>query len=41
MVNTALDLVNGLQLCRNAGFKNVKVSPVKGFEWFKVLAATK
>jgi ubiquinone/menaquinone biosynthesis C-methylase UbiE len=29
------------QLCRNAGFKNVEVSPVKGFEWFKVLIATK
>jgi ubiquinone/menaquinone biosynthesis C-methylase UbiE len=28
-------------LCRNAGFKNVEVSPVKGFEWFKVLEATK
>ena len=29
------------KLCKNAGFKNVEVSPVKGFEWFKVLAATK
>src|SRR5665647_16201 len=29
------------QLCRNAGFKNVEVSPVKGFTWFKVLVATK
>jgi ubiquinone/menaquinone biosynthesis C-methylase UbiE len=29
------------KLCRNAGFKNVKVSPVKGFAWFKVLVATK
>jgi ubiquinone/menaquinone biosynthesis C-methylase UbiE len=29
------------KLCRNAGFKNVEVSPVKGFEWFKVLVATK
>ena len=29
------------QLCRNAGFKNVEVSPVKEFEWFKVLVATK
>jgi ubiquinone/menaquinone biosynthesis C-methylase UbiE len=28
-------------LCRNAGFKDVEVSPVKGFAWFKVLAATK
>jgi len=28
-------------LCTNAGFKNVEVSPLKGFEWFKVLAATK
>lgn len=29
------------KLCRDAGFKNVKVTPVKGFEWFKVLVATK
>jgi len=29
------------ELCRNAGFKNVEVSPVKEFEWFKVLVATK
>jgi len=29
------------KLCRNAGFKNVKVSPVKGFAWFKVLVASK
>jgi len=29
------------KLCRNAGFKNVEVSPVKGFAWFKVLVATK
>ena len=29
------------KLCRNAGFRNVKVHPVKGFEWFKVLVATK
>ena len=29
------------KLCRNAGFKNEKVSEVKGFEWFKVLVATK
>jgi ubiquinone/menaquinone biosynthesis C-methylase UbiE len=28
-------------LCRNAGFRKVEVSPVKGFEWFKVLVATK
>jgi ubiquinone/menaquinone biosynthesis C-methylase UbiE len=29
------------KLCRNAGFTKVKVYPVKKFEWFKVLAATK
>ncbi len=29
------------ELCRDAGFKKVEVSPVKGFEWFKVLVATK
>jgi ubiquinone/menaquinone biosynthesis C-methylase UbiE len=29
------------KLCRNAGFRKVEVSPVKGFEWFKVLVATK
>jgi ubiquinone/menaquinone biosynthesis C-methylase UbiE len=29
------------KLCRNAGFRNVEVSPVKGFAWFKVLVATK
>ena len=29
------------QLCRDAGFKNVEVIPVKGFAWFKVLVATK
>jgi hypothetical protein len=29
------------KLSRNAGFKNVKVGPVKGFAWFKVLLATK
>ncbi|MCX6683717.1 MAG: class I SAM-dependent methyltransferase [Methanoregula sp.] len=29
------------KLCRNAGFKNVEISPLKGFEWFKVLVATK
>jgi hypothetical protein len=29
------------KLCRNTGFRNVEVSPVKGFEWFKVLVATK
>jgi hypothetical protein len=29
------------ELCRNAGFKNVEVSPVKGFAWFKVLVTTK
>ncbi|MCX5854611.1 MAG: methyltransferase domain-containing protein [Deltaproteobacteria bacterium] len=30
-----------VKLCRNAGFKNVEVYPLKGFEWFKVLVATK
>ncbi|MGA2161294.1 MAG: class I SAM-dependent methyltransferase [Methanoregula sp.] len=29
------------KLCRDAGFKKTEVSPVKGFEWFKVLVATK
>jgi ubiquinone/menaquinone biosynthesis C-methylase UbiE len=29
------------KLCRNAGFKKVEVSPLKGFEWFKALVATK
>jgi ubiquinone/menaquinone biosynthesis C-methylase UbiE len=29
------------QLCKNAGFKKVEVSPMKEFEWFKVLVATK
>jgi ubiquinone/menaquinone biosynthesis C-methylase UbiE len=29
------------KLCRNAGFKNVEVSPMKDFTWFKVLVATK
>lgn len=29
------------KLCRDAGFKNVEVSPVKGFARFKVLAAIK
>ena len=29
------------KLCKNAGFKKVKVSPLKGFVWFKVLVATK
>jgi ubiquinone/menaquinone biosynthesis C-methylase UbiE len=29
------------ELCRNAGFRKVEVSPVKGFEWFKVLVAAK
>lgn len=28
-------------LCKKAGFKNVEVHPVKGFEWFRVLVATK
>jgi coenzyme F420-reducing hydrogenase gamma subunit len=30
-----------VKLCRDAGFRNTEVSPVKGFEWFKVLVATK
>jgi hypothetical protein len=29
------------KLCRNAGFKKVEVSPLKKFESFKVLVATK
>jgi len=29
------------KLCRDAGFKNVEVSLVKGFAWFKVLVAIK
>jgi len=29
------------KLCKDAGFKNVEVSPVKGFAWFKVLVAIK
>jgi len=29
------------KLCKDAGFKDVKITPVKGFEWFKVLVATK
>lgn len=29
------------ELCSNAGFKNVEVTPVEEFEWFKVLVATK
>ena len=29
------------KLCRDAGFKNIEVSPVKGFAWFKVLVAIK
>jgi hypothetical protein len=28
-------------LCTDAGFRHVEVSPVEGFEWFKVLVATK
>jgi hypothetical protein len=30
-----------VKLCKNAGFKTVVVSPLKGFAWFKVLVATK
>jgi hypothetical protein len=29
------------KLCKNAGFKNVEVIPLKGYAWFKVLVATK
>jgi ubiquinone/menaquinone biosynthesis C-methylase UbiE len=29
------------KLCRDAGFRNTEVSSVKGFEWFKVLVATR
>ncbi|MDD1719527.1 MAG: class I SAM-dependent methyltransferase [Methanoregulaceae archaeon] len=29
------------ELCRDAGFEKVEVNPVEGFEWFKVLVATK
>lgn len=29
------------KLCKNAGFKKVEVSPLKGFESFKVLVAKK
>ncbi len=29
------------ELCTHAGFRNVKVSPLKGFESFKVLVATR
>jgi ubiquinone/menaquinone biosynthesis C-methylase UbiE len=29
------------KLCKNAGFKNVEIIPLKGFAWFKVLVATK
>ncbi len=29
------------KLCRDAGFQNAEVTPVQGFEWFKVLVATK
>jgi len=28
-------------LCRNAGFKNITITPVKSFEWLKVLYAEK
>jgi ubiquinone/menaquinone biosynthesis C-methylase UbiE len=30
-----------MALCRGAGFWQVEVTPVKGFEWFKVLVARK
>jgi ubiquinone/menaquinone biosynthesis C-methylase UbiE len=29
------------RLCKNAGFRKVETTPLKGFEWFKVLVATK
>lgn len=29
------------KLCKNAGFRKVEVTPLKEFEWFKVLVATK
>lgn len=29
------------QLCKSAGFRKVEVSPLKEFEWFTVLVATK
>jgi ubiquinone/menaquinone biosynthesis C-methylase UbiE len=29
------------KLCKHAGFKTVKIIPLKGFTWFKVLVATK
>jgi len=29
------------QLCKNVGFKNITVSPVKSFNWLKVLCAEK
>jgi ubiquinone/menaquinone biosynthesis C-methylase UbiE len=29
------------KLCRNAGFMKAEIIPLKGFEWFKVLVATK
>ena len=29
------------KLCKMAGFRKVKITPLRGFEWFKVLVATK
>jgi ubiquinone/menaquinone biosynthesis C-methylase UbiE len=29
------------ELCRNAGFKNVRITPVQGFKWFTVIVASK
>jgi ubiquinone/menaquinone biosynthesis C-methylase UbiE len=29
------------KLCKNAGFRKIEITPVKQFEWFKVLVATK
>jgi SAM-dependent methyltransferase len=29
------------KLCKDAGFRKIEITPLKEFEWFKVLAATK
>jgi hypothetical protein len=29
------------ELCRNAGFKGITITPVKSFSWMKVLCAEK
>ena len=36
-----IDFQQWSQLCKNAGFKNISVSPVKSFNWLKVLYAEK